>query len=133
MAGGVGGAEAQRVGGEQAQDREADPLLLEQLGAGGPRQRQDEVAYPQADDLGAADLGQLGLGTAEAEPGEPGLAVDLDRAAASLACSFAEPARRARTSAQLRRLGGGGLGDRQRRRVCHSGLTGGGRIEVRKL
>ena len=54
---GVGGAEAQRVGGEQAQDGEAGALLLEQLGAGGAGEGQGEVADPQADHLRVADRG----------------------------------------------------------------------------
>ena len=79
MPGGVRGGQPQGVGGEQPQDREADSLLLEQLRAGGPGQRQGEVLDPKRDQLGGADRGEFATAIAQPEPGEPGRPVDLDR------------------------------------------------------
>ena len=115
VAGGVGGAEAQRVGGEQAQDREADALLLEQLGAGGAGERQGEVADPQAETTWAPPTSG---GSASASPrpsrARPALAVDLERAA-DLAAPRGSPRRSSRREhlAAAAGAGGGGLGDRQ--------------------
>ena len=114
MAVGVGGAEPQRVGGEQAQDREADPLLLEQLGAGGAGQRQGQVADPQRDDLRVADRGDRLAAAAEAELGEAAAAVDLDRPRRPPSASaLVEALIRAQHLAAAARAGRGRLGDRQ--------------------
>ena len=114
VAGRVGGAEPQRVGGQQAQDGEAGALLLEQLRAGGAGQRQGEVADPQRDDLGVADRGELGRrrrrgrawrgrrGRAPRSPAPPRPPRRCPSAAS-----------RASTSPQLAAPAARGLGDRQ--------------------
>ncbi len=101
VAGGVGGAEAQRVGGEQAQHREADPLLLQELGASRAGQRQGEVSDPQRDDLGIADLGHAAIARAEAELGEAAGGVGLHGAGGFAASALGEAAIRASTSPVL--------------------------------
>ena len=133
---GVGGAEAQGVGGEQAQDARLIRSSSSSSARAVPGQRQAEVADPQARSTWAPPTsGSSAAAVAEAEPGEAGLAVDLDRAADLVRLGVgASRSRRARTSAQLRAPRGGGLGDRRgAAAVCHSGLTGAGRIETRKL
>ena len=70
---------------------------------------------------------------AEAELGEAAAAVDLDRPGGLDRLGAAEAAIRASTSPQLRAPALAASEIARRSWVCHSGLTGAGRIETRKL